>query len=132
MVSQAARATLRLALLNTSSEIKTEMLRLEFICKIAGCDIRPVDDASSIHLNTEAMLKAQLQGLDEGQADFTLITHMIFLENTEATSFKLLTRLARGLDNKTVLDLLKANHQQAKANRDRLDELLDSYLTLTA
>ena len=128
MVSQASKATLRINLLNTSSEIRAEMLRLEFICKILNCTINPVDAASPTHFDAEAMLKAQLQGLGAEQVNFTLITHMMFLESMEATSFGLLTRLAGKLRNKTVLDLLKANLQQAKVNREKLNELMDGYL----
>ncbi len=132
MVSQASSARLRISLLNTSSEIRAEMLRLEFICKMLDCTIHPVDEATNVHIHTEDMLKAQLQGLNTGQTDFTLIAHMVFLENMEAVSFRLLSKLSRKLKNKAVLDLLGANLRQSKTNRNGLDELVDSYLAPAA
>ncbi len=132
MVTRASTSKLRIALLNTSSEIRAELLRLEFICKILNCTIEDRDSPSRTQLNSEGMLRVQLMELDAKQADFALIAHMVFLESMEATSFQLLIRLARALRNKTVVDLLDANLVQAKINRDMLDDLVNSYLTSAA
>ena len=128
MVSRASTPVLRMVLLNTSSEIQVEILRLEFICKIVDCNIHPEDQSAPRPLNLSAMLEAQLKGLEADHADFVLIAHMVFLETMETASFQLLTRLARGMGNKSVVDLLAANLKQAKSNRGALNDLADSYL----
>ena len=130
MVSRASTSALRIALLNTNTEIRVEMLRLEFICKIVDCNIQPQDSSAPRPLNLSAMLEAQLRGLEPEHADFVLITHMVFIETMEGASFQLLTRLARGMRNRAVVQLLTDNFRQAKSNRGALNDLANSYVGL--
>ena len=124
MISKAKQPGVKKALLNFTTNIQTEQLKLQMCHNLASEETATACSTTPLHISFESHLRGQLSGMNNYMTDYLLLSHMLFIENVESVSFKQLLNLSRVLAYKELASLVKENLQQARADKKRLEELL--------
>jgi len=129
LISQNATAlSLKLAILDTSIDIKAQLLRLNMIMKMLKeiLHLTPRESYNDFNLNN--YLKSGLDNANPYKTDVALLTHLIMIEGIQVTTFTLMKKMSHAFGNKTITDLINENLKDSLENQIIYDAMMTDRL----
>jgi ferritin-like metal-binding protein YciE len=128
MAKSASFADLKNAILDTTDEIKLQLLRMDQVYKIIGETYSPHQCVGIRALTTEAYKEITAPGMSGLETDLMLLNHMNMLESINVSCFAALKDLAKSLPQDDLYILLKQNLDIAMDNKELYELISKEYI----
>ena len=116
MAQNATAMSLKLAILDTSIDIKAQLVRLDMAMKM----LREMLDLSSREsyndFNLNKYMRSGLDNENPYKTDVALLTHLIMIETIQVATFTMMKLMSHAFNNKAIHDLIRDNLRDATEN----------------
>jgi len=129
IVEQAGFADLRFAVQETLDDVEKQVERIEEIFALLETEYSMIECNDMINYVEQTFKPINQYGDDEALRDMSILFYLQNIESLEMSSFQILLLVAAGLKNKQVVQLLKENFDEAKADRALLLTITAKYLS---
>ena len=116
MAQNATAMSLKLAILDTSIDVKAQLLRLDMAMKM----LREMLDLSSREsyndFNLNKYMRSGVDNANPYKTDVALLTHLIMIETIQVATFTMMKQMSHAFNNKAIHDLIRDNLRDATEN----------------
>jgi ferritin-like metal-binding protein YciE len=127
MASKAQYRELKLAIMDSSIDLKAQLLRLNMIMAILKNESLRDGVSESGKLNLKSYIISTTEELASFETDSALLIHLLMIESLQITSFRMLKKLAARLKNHAIFDLVDENLKDTLDNRRVLEKIMEDY-----
>ncbi len=128
IAQKASYQGLKFAIINTTSNIKAQLFKLEVITNMAKHQLQQHPAFVKYALDLKGFITKNIEGLPSYQTDFLLTCHLIALENLLVNYLQILTTLAKGLKLRKEHLLLKECLADSLAHQKTMMLLRANYI----
>jgi len=129
VIEQAGFADLRFAIQETMDDVEKQIKRMEEVFALLDTAYSLEECSDMINYVEQAFKPIHKHGADEELRDMAILYYLQNMESLEMSSFQILLLVAARLKNKQILQLLKENFDEAKADRALLLTIVAKYLS---
>jgi len=132
MAGNATATALKLAILDNSIDIKTQLLRLDMVLVMIGKDLNLKHRKSYNDFNFTGYLRSGSDQADLYRTDIAMLTFLILIESIQVTIFTMMKKMAHAFNSREVVDLIKNNLNDAIENKLIFDAMMNDCLAKPA
>lgn len=121
---------LKLAIMDMTIALQSHILRLDFVYKLLESQFNENANPEIDSLNLESYLKTSTLGDGQTEINFSVLTHLLMIENITLTSFAILSNLATAMSNKSIYRLVKQSLAEVANSKKNLVQLEQQYLAI--
>ncbi|MHB8208447.1 DUF892 family protein [Mucilaginibacter sp.] len=128
MARKATARSLKLAILDTSIDIKAQLLRLDMVMKMLKKISHKTPRQSYNDFNLNTYMNSGLDIANPYKTDVALLTHLIMIEGIQITTFTLMKKMSHAFGNNTISDLINENLKDSMENQIIFDAMMNDCL----
>jgi len=128
MAQTANAKALKLAILDTSIDVRSQLIRLDTAMSILKEQLQLTARDNFNDFNLNSYLRSTLSKADPYTTDIALLTHLIMIETIQVATFTMMKQMSHAFENKAIHDLIRDNLNDATENLVIFKAMMNAHL----